>query len=53
VRGIQSGTYSVDKEERRARYRIYTVNGGSVVGDELRGWSAAERRFAPSVASAA
>jgi 3',5'-cyclic AMP phosphodiesterase CpdA len=45
VRGIQSGSYSVDKELRRARYRIYTIENGRVTGDELRGWSVAEKRF--------
>jgi 3',5'-cyclic AMP phosphodiesterase CpdA len=37
VRGITAGSYELDHEHRRARYRIYTVEQGEVVGEELRG----------------
>ncbi len=45
VRGIQSGSYSVDSNARRARYRIYTAEGGRLTGEQLRTWSPAEKRF--------
>jgi 3',5'-cyclic AMP phosphodiesterase CpdA len=45
VRGIQSASYGVDSEERRARYRIYTAENGRLVGEELRTWSPDKKAF--------
>jgi len=49
VRGIASGTYFHNKVDRIARYRIYDIEGGRVVGDHVRIWDRASRKFAPSV----
>lgn len=50
VRGIQSGSYSVDKPARRARYRIYTAEGRRITGEQLRTWSPSEKRFVTEAA---
>jgi 3',5'-cyclic AMP phosphodiesterase CpdA len=39
VRGVASGTYSHDKPERTARYRIYEIAGGQIVSDHVRVWN--------------
>lgn len=38
VLGIQSGTYEAGHPDRTARYRIFEISGGRVVGQELRVW---------------
>jgi len=45
VRGIQSGTYEAGRHDRRARYRIYEVEDGRVVGEALRVWDPKSREF--------
>ncbi|MBA2544173.1 MAG: metallophosphoesterase [Deltaproteobacteria bacterium] len=45
VRGIVSGTYFHDKPERTARYRIFEINGGTLVRDSMRIWDRGARRF--------
>jgi hypothetical protein len=47
VRGISSGTYFHNKLDRLARYRIYDVEGGQIVGDHVRIWDRGARMFAP------
>jgi len=49
VRGIQSGTYEAGRHDRRARYRIYEVEDGRVVGEELRVWDPKSREFIADV----
>jgi 3',5'-cyclic AMP phosphodiesterase CpdA len=39
VRGIQSGSYDSPTPKRRARYRVYEIQGGQVAGDRLRVWT--------------
>jgi hypothetical protein len=50
VRGIQSGSYSVDSAHRRARYRVYVTErrGGErpvLVDEVLRTWHPESRVF--------
>jgi 3',5'-cyclic AMP phosphodiesterase CpdA len=45
VRGVASGTYFHNKPERTARYRIYDIEGGAVVSEELRVWDRERRAF--------
>ena len=45
VRGICSGTYFHNKVERIARYRIFDIDGGRIVGDHVRIWDRAARKF--------
>lgn len=47
VRGIASGTYHHNKIDRIARYRIYDIDGGQIVGDHVRIWDRDSRKFAP------
>ena len=39
VRGVPSGTYEHNKPDRTARYRIYELDGGAVVSDQVRVWN--------------
>jgi 3',5'-cyclic AMP phosphodiesterase CpdA len=45
VRGVPSGTYEAHRPERTARYRVYEVVGGQIVGHWLRLWDSAAHRF--------
>ena len=45
VRGIQSATYEAGNHQKRARYRIYEIQGGAVAGEEVRVWDPASKRF--------
>lgn len=51
VRGISSGTYFHTKLDRIARYRIYDIDRGRIVGDHVRVWDREARKFAPQVDS--
>lgn len=50
VRGVSSGTYFHNKIDRLARYRIYEIEGGRIVGDHVRVWDRDARKFAPQLA---
>jgi 3',5'-cyclic AMP phosphodiesterase CpdA len=45
VRGIASGTYHHNKIDRIARYRIFDIAGGRIVGDHVRIWDREQRKF--------
>jgi 3',5'-cyclic AMP phosphodiesterase CpdA len=46
VRGVVSGTYFHDQlDDRTARYRIFDVEGGTIVRDHTRVWDRERRRF--------
>jgi 3',5'-cyclic AMP phosphodiesterase CpdA len=47
VRGVASGTYLHNKVDRIARYRIYDIVDGRIVGDHVRIWDRDSRKFAP------
>lgn len=52
VHGVQSGSYAIDSERRRARYRVYTVerNGGPrprLTRTETRTWRPGRAAFEP------
>ncbi|MEZ4399810.1 MAG: metallophosphoesterase family protein [Kofleriaceae bacterium] len=38
VLGVPSGTYEADDPDRTARYRIFEIENGRVVGQQLRVW---------------
>lgn len=46
VIGVGSGTYDDERPDRRARYNVYTVEGGRLVSVETRVHDAASDRFA-------
>jgi 3',5'-cyclic AMP phosphodiesterase CpdA len=46
VRGICSGTYFHNKVDRIARYRVFEIDGGQIVGDYVRIWDREARKFA-------
>jgi 3',5'-cyclic AMP phosphodiesterase CpdA len=46
VIGVGSGTYDDERRERRARYNVYTIEGGRLVGVETRVHDPASDRFA-------
>jgi 3',5'-cyclic AMP phosphodiesterase CpdA len=46
VRGVCSGTYGHTKVDRLARYRIFEIDGGQIVGDHVRIWDREARKFA-------
>lgn len=45
VLGVPSGTYDAKHPERTARYRIFDIERGSVVGHHMRVWHRASRTF--------
>lgn len=51
VRGIQSGTYALDRRDRGARYRIYEISAAgpqgrpAIAGESLRVWNPVENAF--------
>jgi 3',5'-cyclic AMP phosphodiesterase CpdA len=49
VHGVQSGTYAIDSERRRARYRVYTIEAGTprprIARAETRTWRPAQASF--------
>jgi 3',5'-cyclic AMP phosphodiesterase CpdA len=45
VRGIASGTYHHNKEDRIGRYRIFEIEGGKIVSDSVRVWNRATGSF--------
>jgi 3',5'-cyclic AMP phosphodiesterase CpdA len=45
VRGVASGTYHHNKPDRVARYRIFQIEGGKIVGDSIRVWTREHGRF--------
>ncbi len=45
VRGVASGTYSHNKPERTARYRIFEITDGRIASDHVRVWDRAGRTF--------
>jgi len=45
VLGVPSGTYHAKHADRLARYRIFDIEGGRVVGHHLRVWHRASRTF--------
>jgi hypothetical protein len=49
VRGVVSGTYFHDKPERTARYRIYEIEGGQILGEQVRVWNREHGRFEADV----
>jgi 3',5'-cyclic AMP phosphodiesterase CpdA len=46
VIGVGSGTYDDERRDRRARYNVYTIEGGRLVGVETRVHEAESGRFA-------
>jgi 3',5'-cyclic AMP phosphodiesterase CpdA len=46
VIGVGSGTYDDERRERRARYNIYTIEGGRLVAVETRVHDASREQFA-------
>jgi len=47
VRGIASGTYEHNKPARTARYRVYELVEGQVIGEAVRVWDRERRVFVP------
>ena len=45
VRGVPSGTYEAHRPDRTARYRIFEISGGRIVGHHLRVWDSAAHAF--------
>jgi 3',5'-cyclic AMP phosphodiesterase CpdA len=45
VRGVPSGTYEAQRPERTARYRIFEIAAGRIVGHHLRVWDSASHTF--------
>jgi 3',5'-cyclic AMP phosphodiesterase CpdA len=45
VIGVGSSTYNSDEPERSARYNIYTIEGGAIVGTEQRVYDPQRQRF--------
>ncbi|MBC7976176.1 MAG: metallophosphoesterase, partial [Myxococcales bacterium] len=45
VRGVASGTYSHNKPERTARYRIFEITDGRIASDHVRVWDRTRRTF--------
>ncbi len=45
VIGVGSGTYQDARPERRARYNVYTIEGGKLIATETRVHDAAQNRF--------
>ncbi|MDB4953958.1 MAG: metallophosphoesterase [Myxococcales bacterium] len=52
VHGIPSGTYEHNKPDRTARYRIYEIAGGAVVGNQVRVWNREGSCFIPAPSDA-
>lgn len=46
VIGVGSSTYNSDEPERSARYNVYTIEGGKIVGTEQRVFDPQRQRFA-------
>ncbi len=45
VRGVPSGTYEANKPDRTARYRIFEIDNGRVIGQAMRVWHRSRNIF--------
>jgi hypothetical protein len=45
VRGVPSGTYEANKPDRTARYRIFEISNGRIIGQAMRVWHRSRKVF--------